>query len=267
MNKIAVTIDSDAFEIGALYRQARKSLIESARSLIEAGHRLTAKKDSLPHGAWLPWLKANAHTLGFKSNETARLLMRAAVKFQVDLEFDEAEALEILREVWGNTTVRGTQGTGDNEWFTPSEYIERARRALGAIDLDPASHQLAQKRVNAGTFFTRKDDGLKQEWHGRVWLNPPYTQPDIELFVDKLLEEVAASRTTAAIMLTHNYTDTAWFQKAALQATLVCFTRGRIAFESPDGEKAAPTQGQAFFYFGEIVKDFERGFADVGFIR
>ena len=42
---------------------------------------------------------------------------------------------------------------------------------------DPASHPLAQARVRATQFFTQEDDGLKREWHGRVWLNPPYSQP------------------------------------------------------------------------------------------
>jgi hypothetical protein len=69
--------------------------------------------------------------------------------------------------------VRGTQGTGDNEWFTPVEHIERARRVLGEIDVDPASHIQAQKRVKATQYFTQSDDGLKREWRGKVWLNPP----------------------------------------------------------------------------------------------
>src|SRR5258705_279177 len=41
-------------------------------------------------------------------------------------------------------TTRGTEGTGENEWFTPAQYIERARTVLGAIDLDPASNPIAQ---------------------------------------------------------------------------------------------------------------------------
>jgi phage N-6-adenine-methyltransferase len=162
--------------------------------------------------------------------------------------------------------VRGTQGTGDNEWFTPVEHIERARRVLGEIDVDPASHIQAQKRVKATQFFTKSDDGLKREWRGKVWLNPPYSQPDIELFVDKLLLELSTGRATEAILLTDNSTDTAWGQKAALAASLTCFTRGRIPFESPTRGVAAPVQGQAFFYFGGYDDRFVREFADVGVI-
>ena len=141
------------------------------------------------------------------------------------------------------------------------------RRALGAIDLDPASSRLAQGRVKAARYFTIEDDGLTHPWHGHVFLNPPYAQPAIELFIDKLLEELAAGRTTAAILLTHNSTDTAWFHKAERAAPLICFTRGRIPFESPTKDRAAPVQGQAFMHFGANGDSFSREFAEIGFIR
>jgi phage N-6-adenine-methyltransferase len=162
--------------------------------------------------------------------------------------------------------VRGTTGTGENEWFTPVEYIEKAREVLGEIDLDPATHEAAQETVRANHYLTKDDDGLTQEWHGSVWLNPPYAQPLISQFVDKLLEEFAVGRVTAAILLTHNYTDTGWFQKAAGHASALCFTRGRVKFYEPDGAIAAPTQGQAFHYFGDDVDAFYRAFSSVGFV-
>lgn len=159
-----------------------------------------------------------------------------------------------------------TAFTGNYEWYTPAEYVEHARRVLGVIDLDPASSALAQETVKAECYFSEEDDGLGAEWHGHVWLNPPYAQPAIEHFVDKLIEETAARRTSEAILLTHNSTDTAWFHKAANASAAICFTRGRIAFVDTEGERAAPTQGQAFFYFGQNTHFFGAEFSQVGFV-
>ena len=157
--------------------------------------------------------------------------------------------------------------TGENEWYTPAPYVEAARACLGSIDLDPATAPAAQATIRAARFFTRDDDGLKHEWRGRIWLNPPYAQPEIARFIEKLLLEVNAGRATEAILLTHNYTDTAWFHAAAGQCTALCFTRGRIRFVGACGEIAAPTQGQAFFYFGPGLERFRETFGGFGFIR
>jgi phage N-6-adenine-methyltransferase len=158
------------------------------------------------------------------------------------------------------------QGTGENEWYTPADHIERARAVLGAFDLDPASSEHANKTVKAARFFTIEQDGLQQEWHGRVWLNPPYSQPHIALFMEKMASEYKSGRVKEAIVLTHNYTDTAWFHIGAKSCKAICFTRGRIGFLSPEGKRAAPTQGQAFFYYGENARAFAEHFASIGFI-
>lgn len=158
------------------------------------------------------------------------------------------------------------QGTGENEWYTPAEYIDAAREVMGGIDLDPATSAHAQKTVQAGTFYTIDDDGLAQDWFGRVWMNPPYAQPAIAHFIEKLASSVEAGSVTEAIALTHNYTDTQWFHRAAKACDAICFTRGRIGFINPEGKRAAPTQGQAFFYFGDRVCKFAEVFAKYGFI-
>lgn len=162
--------------------------------------------------------------------------------------------------------VRGTFGTGENEWYTPADHIGLARQVLGGIDLDPASSEIANRTVNADRFFTIEDDGLSREWGGRVWLNPPYAQPAISHFADKMVTEVEAGRIDAGLMLTHNYTDTGWFHKLARAASAICFTRGRVRFVSPAGDLAAPTQGQAFFYFGADVARFLNVFGAIGFV-
>jgi ParB family chromosome partitioning protein len=156
-------------------------------------------------------------------------------------------------------------GTGNNEWFTPPQYIDLARRALGDVDLDPATHEKAQEFIQAKQHFTRETDGLKQEWHGRVWLNPPYAHGEIEPFIDKLLLEVTTARTTAAIALTHAYTDARWFHKLWLRADMVCFEWRRVRFIDTTGWQCSPTQGQAFFYIGPQADRFMVEFADTGF--
>lgn len=159
------------------------------------------------------------------------------------------------------------QGTGENEWYTPRQYLDVARELLGGIDLDPASSALANETVQAKRFFSLDDNGLAREWDGKVWLNPPYAQPAIQLFAEKIVAEVRAGRVTEAVMLTHNYTDTEWFHHAESAASAICFTRGRIRFVSPQGELASPTQGQAFFYFGARADAFASAFKRFGFVR
>lgn len=158
------------------------------------------------------------------------------------------------------------QGTGENEWYTPDVYLDAAREVLGGFDLDPASSDTAQEKIKAAAYYTKDDDGLVQPWHGSVWLNPPYSQPLIMHFIERVCGAYHSGEISSAIVLTHNYTDTKWFQKAAESAEAICFTRGRIKFYSPRGEVAAPTQGQAFFYFGECVIDFAQKFGEFGFV-
>jgi phage N-6-adenine-methyltransferase len=173
---------------------------------------------------------------------------------------------KVTVDLLGGGKPRGTTGTGENEWYTPADVIADARKVLGVIDLDPASSEQAQSTVQALQYFTLADDGLKRMWHGNVWLNPPYAQPFIEEFADKMIAEVASGRVTSAIMLTHNYTDTAWFQKLAARANAVCFPKGRIRFVAPDGTLASPTQGQAFFYFGGDPSRFAGKFHERGVV-
>lgn len=159
-----------------------------------------------------------------------------------------------------------TMGTGDNEWFTPPAFIAAARDVLETIDLDPATHAKAQKRIKATHFYTRAEDGLRHEWAGRVWLNPPYGRVEVGLFVDKLLHHCERREIEAAILLTHNYTDTRWFHAAAAACKAICFTRGRIEFEDKAGETCKPAQGQAFFYFGAEGGRFLDRFREIGFV-
>ena len=147
------------------------------------------------------------------------------------------------------------------DWHTPFEYIEAARIVLGGIDLDPASSELANQTVKATEYFTTDDNGLNHEWHGRIWLNPPFASGLIERFVDKLL----ASTFEAAIILVDNATETRWFRKLADNSSAIVFTTGRINFfKGGTHEAGSPTRGQTFFYFGSAPDKFFATFQQFG---
>jgi hypothetical protein len=157
--------------------------------------------------------------------------------------------------------------TGEMEWYTPPDYIDAVREVLGGkIDLDPASSPMAQGVVQAGKFYTIDDDGLAQDWSGTVWLNPPFKSSLVKQFAEKLIAEHDSGDVPAAVMVTNSYTETSWWHSLARASAAVCFTRGRIKFDSPHGEKAAPTNGQCFYYFGVERERFERRFSGFGLV-
>lgn len=154
--------------------------------------------------------------------------------------------------------------TGNNEWYTPAEYIDAARRAMGGLDLDPASCEVANAVVKAPRYLTAQDDGLAHEWSGKVWMNPPYAAGLVDRFADKLRAEVEAGRVSAAVVLVNNATETRWFATLSGVASALCLPTARVRFRRPDGSTGAPLQGQAVLYIGGEPEAFAREFSAFG---
>lgn len=152
--------------------------------------------------------------------------------------------------------------SGNNEWYTPSEYIEAAREAMGSIDTDPASNDIANKVVKAEKYYTIETDGLAHDWHGNVWMNPPYSSDLITKFIEKLKEQRGNYK--QAIILVNNATETQWFYEIVKIASAVCFPKSRVKFYMPDGKTGAPLQGQAVLYVGDNTEKFISAFGGIG---
>lgn len=152
----------------------------------------------------------------------------------------------------------------NDEWYTPDYVLDLAREVLGNIDLDPASCEIANARVKADKIFTADDNGLKQDWHGKVWCNPPYSAALIKKFTQKVHDEYYKGNIEEAIILTNSGTDTQW--NAPLSNGVQVYTLGRISFLQPDGtEKGKGGRGQCFTYFGNNPHKFIEVFTRKGF--
>lgn len=130
------------------------------------------------------------------------------------------------------------------EWYTPPEII----RALGFFDLDPCTSDTAIKvNSSAKSYYTKKDNGLIMPWHGRIWLNPPYSNPEIGEFMRKMANH------NNGIALVFNRCDSAWFHKYVLEcADSLLFLRKRIYFVREDGTPGdRPGCGSVLIAYGK----------------
>lgn len=156
--------------------------------------------------------------------------------------------------------------TGENEWYTPPEYIASANRVMGWIDLDPASSAKANKIVKAKKFYSRENSGLdnNNKWGGRVWMNPPYSLELIRPFTSRYVENVENGNISQGIVLVNNATETNWFKSLIGVSSAIAFPTGRVRFLDPDGNPGDPLQGQAVIYTGKQIDKFRREFEKFG---
>lgn len=117
-------------------------------------------------------------------------------------------------------------------WLTPPSLIE----PLGKFDLDPCGapgHNLA-----AHTYLLENgDDGLRDPWFGRVWLNPPYGK-EAEPFLAKLADYGRGT----ALIFARTETQT-WHNIIWPKASAILFLAGRVTFLDPDGVAAKANSG------------------------
>lgn len=114
-----------------------------------------------------------------------------------------------------------------NDWCTP-QYITDA---LGTFDLDPC-RCYGQVQTHAKDSFTVDDDGLARQWHGRVWLNPPYGQQ-----IREWLRRLANHGNGIALVPSRTEVDSWFWPFIWARATGIFFFRGRLYFERPDGTR------------------------------
>lgn len=117
-------------------------------------------------------------------------------------------------------------------WLTPPDII----KSLGEFDLDPCTPEFMPWQTAAHR-YTEAEDGLKQKWFGRVWLNPPYGEG-----MGEWLKKMAAHGNGIALLFKRSETEN--FQNYIFPvADAILFKRGRIHFLNNDGVKVGNGSG------------------------
>jgi len=136
------------------------------------------------------------------------------------------------RDMASHQIPAGGSRASTDEWLTPPDLIA----ALGTFDLDPCSPGERRPWDTALKHYGIEDDGLRQPWEGRVWLNPPYS--DMRRWLTRLADH---GQGTALIFAR---TETAlWFDLVWGRATGVLFLRGRVSFHYVNGKRAKANSG------------------------
>lgn len=164
------------------------------------------------------------------------------------------------------TTPAALHSKGTKRWGSPEDIVERGRRVMGAIDLDPCSEPKFQEVVRAERYYdllNRGEDGLVLPWSGRVWCNPPGQL--VREFWQKALSEscdqmiwVGFSVEQLCVLAD---------EEAYPMDFSICIVRKRIAFTRHDGYRGSPSHGNYLAGVGVDPAAFEREFAPLGRIH
>lgn len=154
------------------------------------------------------------------------------------------------------------------EWYTPPDIIALVKEVLGIIHIDPASSDRAQKWIQAKTYYTAKDNGLKQPWRGNLWLNPPYGSANkkqgnygVTAWCEKAIAEYDRGNILQGIILVGG---TSAGVRQLRQRFIRCEPSKRIAFITSNAEKQAPPPPPTFYYLGDNSDRFQSVFGEIG---
>jgi len=137
-----------------------------------------------------------------------------------------------------------------DDYYTPPEVFER----LGVdFDLDVCAPIGGVPWLPAHRHYSRLDDGLAQPWNGRVWMNPPFSNPTP--WMEKFLAHgdgvclIPVSRAR-------------WFGQGWDRLDAITLCPLQIKFVTPSGDKAAVFMPTFLAALGStnvaVLKNFDR---------
>ena len=111
----------------------------------------------------------------------------------------------------------------NDDWWTPPHIFTALHLTF---DIDVAAPPGGVPYIPAKRHFSIVDDGLVQPWEGRIWCNPPYSNPG------PWMHRMAEHNNGIALVPADTSTD--WWHEHCTTAAAWCFLRSRIRFVQGD---------------------------------
>lgn len=116
---------------------------------------------------------------------------------------------------------------------TPQDFFDKMNAEFG-FELDVCA---TAENAKCAKFYTKADDGLKQEWKGVCWMNPPYGR-EIGAWMRKANESAMGG--AVVVCLVPARTDTRWWHEYAINHE-IRFIRGRLKFGNAKNSAPFPS--------------------------
>lgn len=127
-------------------------------------------------------------------------------------------------------------------WETPQDLFNRLNDEFH-FDTDVCA---TSENAKCPKFFSPSMDGLRQDWQGVCWMNPPYGKK-IGAWMKKAMEAEAT-----VVCLVPSRTDTKWWHEYAMKASEIRFIKGRLKFG--DSKNSAPFPSAIIVFRKKILK-------------
>lgn len=152
-----------------------------------------------------------------------------------------------------------------DRYFTPQIVLDRVIEQFGVIDLDPCNDPDPACLVRAELRYDihAGQDGLVLPWRGKVFVNPPYSDP--APWALRAVQHALASLENEVILLVNATPGSAWWSRWVWPHARVCFLGRRLRFLKPGGATPTPSPtDSAVLYYGSHLEAFRRVWSPIG---
>ena len=128
-------------------------------------------------------------------------------------------------------------------WETPKAFFDQYNQEFN-FQTDVCA---IPENAKCKNFYTEEMDGLKQDWQGSCWMNPPYGR-QIQHWVKKAYESSLNGATVVCLLPAR--TDTRWFHDYCVKGE-IRFIKGRLKFGG--SKNSAPFPNMIVIFRGAIL--------------